>query len=53
MLLLQSERKLPAPTAFPSSPSEVLNVIPGGEPIVTDDPAENPLQRLHHTFTTK
>src|SRR5688572_13395227 len=46
----QSERKLPAPTAFPSSPSEVLNVISGREPIVTDDPAENPLQRLHHCY---
>ena len=29
---------------IPISPSEVLNVISGGEPIVTDDPAENALQ---------
>ncbi len=44
MLLLQPKRRLPAPTTFPSSPAEVLHVILGREPIVTDDPTENPLQ---------
>jgi hypothetical protein len=51
MLLLQPERRLPAPTTFPSSPAEVLHVISGREPIVTDDPAENPLEWLHQFAT--
>ena len=49
--LLQPERRLPAPTTFPSSPSEVRHVISGWKPIVTDDPAENPLQWLHQFAT--
>jgi len=51
-LLLQPEGKLPASTTFPSSPSEVLNVISGGKPIVTNNPAENPLQWLHRFPTS-
>ena len=43
----QPECKLPAATAFPSSTTEVRHVIVGREPVVTDDPADNPLQWLH------
>ena len=52
MLLLQPERRFPAPTAFPSSPSEVLNVIWRRKPIVTNDPAEKSLQWLHRFPTS-
>ena len=45
--LLQPEGGLPAPTTFPSSPTEVSHVIARREPVVTDDPADNPLQWLH------
>jgi len=40
--LFQAERKRPAPNTFPTSPSEVLNVVSGRLPVVTNDPAENP-----------
>ena len=52
MLLLQHERKLPAPTTFPSSPSKMLIVISGREPIMTNDPAENSFQWIHRFATS-
>lgn len=41
--LLQPKRKFPAATAFPVTASEVLNVVSGRKPIMTDQPAEDPL----------
>jgi hypothetical protein len=50
-LFLQPERNLPAPTTLPASPSGVLKVISGRKPIMTNDPAEYPLQWLHRFVT--
>ena len=50
-LLLQPECRLPAPATFPSPSSEVRHVIVRRQPVVTDDPAENPLQWLHQFRT--
>jgi len=51
-LLLQSVRKLPAPSTFPGSPSGVLKIVAGRKPIVTNDPAENSFQWFHDSFTS-
>lgn len=51
-LPLQAKRKLPAPRTFPVTPNTQQEVIAGRQPIVTDDPAEHPLQRLHQFATS-
>jgi len=40
-------RRLPAAATLPSPPTEVRHVIVRREPVVTDDPAHNPLQWVH------
>ena len=46
-LPLQRERKFPAAATCPASSSAVPEIISGGEPIVTNDRTEDPLQSIH------
>jgi hypothetical protein len=49
---LQAKRKLSTPVTFPVTPNTQQEVIAGRQPIMTDDPAEHPLQRLHQFATS-